>query len=68
MVDDHVLEERNNHDEIGLRGLILIFFDKDNEEFVREGLIEYPYLLMLMNLWSGDSKNQSEGTNMKLDE
>ena len=46
VVDDHVLDERNNHDEIGLWGLILIVFDKDNEEFVREGLIEYPCLLM----------------------
>ena len=35
---------------------------------VREGLSEYPYLLILMKLWPGGWKNQSERMNMKVDE
>ena len=51
MLDDHVDEEEKNYDEIGLR---FFFLDKYKKGVVREGLIEYPYLLMLMKIWSGD--------------
>ena len=53
MVDDHVVEEGNDHDEIGLRGFGFNLFDKDKEWFGIEGLIDYPYLLMLTNIWPG---------------
>ena len=33
---------------------------------VREGLIEYPYLLILINLLSGYWKNQLKRENMKM--
>ena len=44
MVDDHVVEEGNDHDEIGLRGFGFNLFDKDEEGVVREVFSEYPYL------------------------
>ena len=34
---------------------------------VREVLIEYPYLLILMNLWPEAWKNKLEMMNMKID-
>ena len=52
MLDDHVVEYGKNNDEIGLQSLILIFY-KYKKGVVREGLIEYPYLLMLMKLCYG---------------
>ena len=58
MVDDHVVEEGNDHDEIGLRGFGFNLFDKDEEGVVREVFSEYPYLLMLMNIWPGDWNNK----------
>ena len=42
-------------------------FDKYGERMVREGLSEYLYLLMLINIWPGDWKNQFEGVNIKVD-
>ena len=53
MVDDHVVEEQNDHEEIGLRGFDFNVFDQDEEEVVREGSSEFPYLLILIKLWSG---------------
>ena len=43
-------------------------FDGDGEGVGREGLSEYPYLLMSMNLWPVDWDIQSERMNTKLDE
>ena len=59
VVDDHVAEEGNNHDEIGLRGFYIDFFGKNKKGVIIEGFIEYPYLLILMKLWYDDLKNQS---------
>ena len=50
----HVLEEVNDHEEIGLQGFDFNLFGEDKEGFGREGLSEYPYLLMLMKIWTGD--------------
>ena len=44
------------------------FFDEYEQGIVREGLSEYPYLLMSMKLFPGGCKNQLERMNMKLDE
>ena len=54
VVDDHVLDEGNNCDEIGLWRFDFGFFVKDKKGVVRERFIEYPYLLIPMKLWSGD--------------
>ena len=54
VVDDHVAEEPNYHEEIGLRGFGFNVFNKDEEGVVREGSSEFPYLLMLIKLWPGD--------------
>ena len=68
VVDNHVVEEVNDHDEIGLQGFGFKLFGKDKEGVGREGLSEYPYLLMLIKLWLGGGNNQSKRMNMKLDE
>ena len=52
VVDNHVVDEGNNHDEIGLQGVDFGSFGKNKEGVIIEGLIEYPYLLILMNIWS----------------
>ena len=52
MVNDHVVEEGNYYDEILLQGFGFNFLHKDEKGMVREGFIEYPYLLKLMNLCS----------------
>ena len=67
MVDDHVAEEENNHDEIGLWGVNLInCFDEDEKRVGREGLREYPYLSILMKLWTGYWNNHTKRMNMKV--
>ena len=56
VVEDHVVEEVDDHDEIGL----------EEEGVGREILSEYPYLLMLTKLWPRDCNNQSERMNIKV--
>ena len=58
VLDDPVVEVGKNRDEIGLREFDFNFFDKYEEGVVRKGLIYYPYLLMLMNIWPRYWKNQ----------
>ena len=58
MVDDHVVEETNYHEEIGIRGFDFNVFDKDEEGVVRERSSEFPYLLILIKLWPGNRKTQ----------
>ena len=50
-----------------MRGFDFIFFEKDEEVVVREGLIEYPCLIMFTKIWPGDWNNQLERTNTKVD-
>ena len=50
VVYDHVVEEVNDYDELGLQGFGLNFVGKYEEGVGREGLSEYPYILMLMKL------------------
>ena len=54
VVDDHVVEEPTDHEEIGLWGFDFILFNEDEEEVVIKRSIEFPYLLMLINLWPGN--------------
>ena len=67
-VDDHAVEEPSDHEEIGLRGFDFNFFDEDEEGVVREGSIDFPYLIMLSKLWPGNCKTQLKRVNQKVDE
>ena len=68
VIDDHIAEEENDHDETGLWGFDFNFFGKDEQGVGREGLSAYPYLLMLTKLWPGDWYNKSERMNIMVDE
>ena len=54
MVTNNVVEDPSGHEEVGLRGFDLNVLDKDEEGVVREGFSEFPYLLMLIRICSGD--------------
>ena len=53
VVDGHVIEEENDHEDTGLREFDFSFFDKDEKGVIIEGLSEYSYLLILMKQWTG---------------
>ena len=56
VVDNHIVY-------IGIMGFNFNFFDEDEEGVVRELLIEYPFLLMLMKISPSNWKNQFERIN-----
>ena len=56
VADNHVVY-------IGIMGFNFNFFDEDEEGVVRELLIEYPFLLMLMKISPSNWKNQFERIN-----
>ena len=68
LIDNHVVQEDNDNDQIGLRGFYFNFFEKDKEGVGREGLHEYHYLSMLSKLWTGDWKNKLERMIIKAEE
>ena len=68
MVDDQAVQEVKDNDEIGLKGFDLNLFGEDDEGVARKVLSEYPYLLMLMKVWTWDWKNLLEIMNIKVDE
>ena len=68
VVNDHVVQEPTDHEEIGLWGLDFNFFNKGEEGVVREGSSEFPYLLILINLWPGGWISQLKRMNQKVDE
>ena len=65
---NHVVEERTDHEEIGLQGFDLNLFDKDKKGVGREGSIEFPYLLMVIKLWPGNCKTKFKLMNHKVHE
>ena len=68
MVDDQAVQEVKDNDEIGLKGFDLNLFGEDDEGVARKVLSEYPYLLMLMKVWTGNCKNLLEMMNITVDE
>ena len=68
MVDDHVVEEETDHDEIGLWGFDFNLFDKDKKEVGRERSSNFPNLLMLIEIWTGDLMTKLKRMNQKGDE
>ena len=68
VVNDNVVEEPTGHEEIGLRGVDFNVFGEDEEGVVREGSIEFPYLLMAIKLCPGYWISQLKRMNQKVDE
>ena len=67
VVDDHVVEDPHHHEDIGLLGFDFKIFDKDEEGVVRDGSSEFPYLVMLINLWPDNWNTQLKRMNKKVD-
>ena len=59
-VKDHVIEEKEDHKEIGLRGFDYSLFEEKEGEEKQEGLDGSPYLKHLIKLWPGDWEKQTE--------
>ena len=60
---DHVIEEKEDYKEIGLRGFDYSLFVEKKGGGKREGLEGYPYLKHLIKLWPGDWEKQMEKMN-----
>ena len=59
-VKDHVIEEKEDYKEIGLRGFDYSLFEEKEGGGKREGLDGSPYLKHLIKLWPGDWEKQME--------
>ena len=53
-VKDHVIEEKDDYKEIGLRGFDYSLFEEKEGGGKRYGLDRYPCLKHLIKLWPGD--------------
>ena len=60
---DHVIEEKEDYKEIGLRGFDYSLFEDKKGREEREGLDGFPYLKHLIKLWPGDWEKQMEKMN-----
>ena len=68
VVDNHNVEETTDHYDIGLRGFDFNFLNEDEKGEGREGYSNFPYLLILIQLWPGYWETQLKKINNKLDE
>ena len=59
-VRDHIMEEKDNCEAIGLRGFDYKLFEEEEGGGTRELLYGYPYLKHLIQLWTVDWVNQME--------
>ena len=68
-VKDHITDEKEQYEAIGLRGFDYKLFDEEGGGGTREGLYGYPYLNHLIQFWPGDWVKQmskmSEEVGMK---
>ena len=53
-VKDHVIDEKEDYKEIGLRGFDYSLFEEKEGGGKLEGLDRYPYLKHIIKLWPGD--------------
>ena len=53
-VKDHVIDEKEDYKEIGLRGFDYSLFEEKEGGGKQEGLDGYPYLKHIIKLWPGD--------------
>ena len=60
---DHVIDEKEEYKEIGLRGLDYSLFEEKKGRDKQEGLDGFPYLKHLIKLWPGDWEKQMEKIN-----
>ena len=51
---DHIIDEKDQYEAIGLRGFDYKLFDEEEGGGTREGLDGYPYLRHIIQLWPGD--------------
>ena len=59
-VKDHIIDEKEDYKEIGLRGFDYSLFEEKKGRGKRERLDGYPYLKHLMKLWPGDWEKHME--------
>ena len=57
-VKDHIIDEKEKYEYIGLRGLDCTIFDEEDDGGAREGLDSYPYFKHLIQLWPVDWMKQ----------
>ena len=57
-VKDHIIEEKEDYKEIGIRGFDYSLFEKKEGGRKQEGLDGSPYLKNLIKLWPGNSENR----------
>ena len=62
-VKDHIIDEKENHKEIGLHGFDYKLFEEEEGGGNREGIDGYPYLKDLIQLWPGYWVRQMEKMN-----
>ena len=57
-VKDHIIDEKEDYKDIGLRGFDYKLFEEEEGGGTREGLDRYPYLKHLIQLLMGDWVSQ----------
>ena len=60
---DHVIDEKEDYKEIGLRGFDYSLFEEKEGGGEQEGLDGSPYLKHIIKLWPGDWEKQMEKMN-----
>ena len=65
-VKDHIIDEKEDYKDIGLRGFYYKIFEEEEGGGTREGLDAYPYLKHIIQLWPGDWVNQMEKSTKQL--
>ena len=53
-VKDHIAEKKEQYKFIGVCGFDYKLFEEDDSGVTREALDGYPYLMHLVQLWTGD--------------
>ena len=53
-MNDHIIDEKEQYEAIGIHGFDYRLFEKEECGGTREGLDGYPYLGNLIQLWPGD--------------
>ena len=67
VVDNHVVEDETDHNNIGLWRFDFSFFYKDKKGVGIEGSSDFPYLFMLIKLWTVYLKTRLKMMNLKVD-
>ena len=60
---EHIIDEKEDYKEIGLRGFDYMLFEEEYGGGTREILDGYTYLKNIMQLWPGDWVRQMEKIN-----